>query len=54
MPASLLGWTLRAQDPLLHSRRRYKFRSDKQTIGLLIVNEGCQFKVLIETVVYAY
>lgn len=30
MLASLLGWTLRAQDPLPHPRRRYKFKSDKQ------------------------
>lgn len=54
MPASLLGWTLRAQNPLPHPCRRYRFRSDKQTIGLPIVNEGCQLKVLLETVVYAY
>ena len=30
MLAALLGWTLRAQDPLPHPRRRYKFKSDKQ------------------------
>ena len=26
----LLGWTLRAQDPLPHPRRRYQFKSDKR------------------------
>ena len=30
MLARLLGWTLRAQDPLPHPRRRYQFKSDKQ------------------------
>ena len=30
MLARLLGWTLRAQDPLPHPRRRYKFKSDKR------------------------
>ena len=30
MLAKLLGWTLRAQDPLPHPRRRYRFKSDKQ------------------------
>ncbi|QPC81313.1 sulfatase-like hydrolase/transferase [Phototrophicus methaneseepsis] len=28
MVAELLAWTLRAQDPLPHPRRRYKFKSD--------------------------
>ena len=28
MMAELLTWTLRAQDPLPHPRRRYKFKSD--------------------------
>ena len=30
MLAKLLGWTLRAQDPLPHPRRRYEFKSDKR------------------------
>jgi len=30
MLAKLLGWTLRAQDPLPHPRRRYQFNSDKR------------------------
>ncbi|MDE0422648.1 MAG: sulfatase-like hydrolase/transferase [Gammaproteobacteria bacterium] len=30
MVAKLLGWTLRAQDPLPHPRRRYRFKSDRR------------------------
>ena len=30
MLAKLLGWTLRAQDPLPHPRRRYRFKSDRR------------------------
>ena len=30
MLAKLLGWTLRAQDPLPHPRRRYKHKSDSR------------------------
>ena len=30
MLTKLLGWTLRAQDPLPHPRRRYQLKSDKQ------------------------